>query len=258
MHILLSERLIVAIQWTRSAWRESPTGRNHVGINMNLCLECAGHASKVIRMASGTAPYFGRKPDIQSTIIRERIYSMANLTTVLKEEIVRTARKEIRQQTAEAVKAAAEHRREVAALKRQLQDLERTISALRGQEASKPAKPKAKKTSKKKAGKKVGKKKAQAQKATRPVAATSAPRKPRLRFSGKALLAHRKRLGLSADNYGKLIGVSGLSIYNWEKEEARPREGSVAALMQIRGIGKREAGKRLEALGSQSPKNEKG
>ena len=187
---------------------------------------------------------------------------MANLTTVLKEEIVRTARKEIRQQTAEAVKAAAEHRREVAALKRQLQDLERTISALRGQEASEPAKPKAKKTSKKKAGKKVGKKvskkKAQGRKAARPAATASAPRKPRLRFSGKALLAHRKRLGLSADNYGKLIGVSGLSIYNWEKEEARPREGSVAALMQIRGIGKREAGKRLEALGSKSPKNEKG
>ena len=180
---------------------------------------------------------------------------MANLTTVLKEEIVRTARKEIRQQTAEAAKAAAEHRREVAALKRQVQDLERTVSALRGQAASKPAEPKAKKTSKKKVGKKEG----QGQKAaTKPVATASAPRKPRVRFSGKALQAHRKRLGLSADNYGKLIGVSGLSIYNWEKEEARPREGSVAALMQIRGIGKREAGKRLEALGNPSPKNEKG
>ena len=224
---------------------------------MSLCLECTGHAGNVIGMASGTAPCFGCKPDVQSTIIRERTYSMANLTTVLKEEIVRTARKEIRQQTAEAAKAAAEHRREVAALKRQVQDLERTVSALRGQAASKPAEPKAKKASKKKAGKKEG----QGQKAATKPAATasaSAPRKPRVRFSGKALQMHRKRLGLSADNYGKLIGVSGLSIYNWEKEEARPREGSVAALMQIRGIGKREAGKRLEALGNPPPKNEKG
>ena len=180
---------------------------------------------------------------------------MANLTTVLKEEIARIARKEVRQQTAEAAKAAAGHRREVAALKRQVQDLERAVSAQRGQEASKPAEPKAKakKTSKKKGGKKAG----QGRKAARPATTASAPRKPRVRFSGKALKAHRERLGLSADNYGKLIGASGLSIYNWEKEEARPREGNVAALMQIRGIGKREANKRLEALGNQSSKNEK-
>ena len=180
---------------------------------------------------------------------------MANLATALKEEIVRVARKEIRQQTAEASKAAAGHQREVAALKRQVQDLERTISALRGQEASKPAEPKGTTTGKKKVGKKAGQGK---KKAAKPAATAPAPRKPRVRFSGKTLKAHRERLGLSADNYGRLIGVSGLSIYNWEKEEARPREGSVAALMQIRGIGKREAIKRLEALGNEAPKKEKG
>ena len=178
---------------------------------------------------------------------------MANLANALKEEIARITRKEVRQQTAEAVKAAAGHQREVAALKRQIQDLERMVSALREQKPSKSAEPKETKTSKKKAGKKAGPSKKAAKSATRP-----APRKPRLRFSGKALKAHRERLGLSADNYGKLIGVSGLSIYNWEKEEARPREGSIAALTQIRRIGKREAGKRLEALENETPKNEKG
>ena len=177
---------------------------------------------------------------------------MANLANALKEEITRIVRKEVRQQTAEAVKAAAGHQREVAALKRQIQDLGRMVSAPHGQEASKPAKPKETKTSKKKVGKKAGRGKKAAK-----AAIGSAPRKPRLRFSGKTLKAHRERLGLSADNYGKLVGVSGLSIHNWEKEQARPREGSIAALMQIKGIGKREAGKRLEALGNETPKNEK-
>ena len=193
-------------------------------------------------MAPETAPYFGCEPDIRSTIIEEQIHSMANLANALKEEIARIARKEIRQQTAGAAKAATEHQRAVAALKRQVQDLERTVSALRGQETSKPAEPKETKASKK-AGKSA--------------AAASAPRKPRVRFSGKALKTHRERLGLSADNYGKLIGVSGLSVYNWEQGKARPRESSIATLMQIRGIGKREAGKRLEALKDETPKDEK-
>ena len=64
----------------------------------------------------------------------------------------------------------------------------------------------------------------------------------------------RERLGLSADNYGKLVGVSGLSIYNWEQEKARPRESSIAALMSVKGIGKREAAKRLEDLAKPAPK----
>ena len=177
---------------------------------------------------------------------------MANLANALKEEIARIARKEIRQQTAEAAKAATEHQRTVAALKRQVQDLERTVSALRGQEASKPAEPKETKATKKKGRKKAGRRKKAGKSA-----AASAPRKPRVRFSGKALKTHRERLGLSADNYGRLIGVSGLSIYNWEQGKARPREGSIATLMQIRGIGKREAGKRLEALKNETSQDKK-
>ena len=44
------------------------------------------------------------------------------------------------------------------------------------------------------------------------------------------------------------IGVSGLSIYNWEQDKTRPRENSVAAWTAIRRIGKREAAKPLAAL----------
>ena len=68
------------------------------------------------------------------------------------------------------------------------------------------------------------------------------------RFSPSWLKSHRQELGLSAADYAKLVGVSALSIYNWEQGKANPRQQQVAALSAIRGLGKREAWKRLEML----------
>ena len=157
---------------------------------------------------------------------------MANLASALKEEISRLARREIRQQTAGTARTVAQCEREIAALKRQIDGLQQKLSAQRPQGAPGPA-----------AGKKTGGKKAAAAKPAAKAAPDSGSK--RARFSAKGLKTHRERLGLSADNYGKLIGVSGLSIYNWEQEKARPRENSIAALASIRGIGKREAARRL-------------
>ena len=157
---------------------------------------------------------------------------MANLASALKEEIGRLARKEIRQQTAGTAKTVAQCEREIAALKRQIGGLQRMLSAQRPQGAPGPT-----------ASKKTGKKKVAAARPAAKAAPDSGSK--RSRFSAKGLKAHRERLGLSADNYGKLIGASGLSIYNWEQEKARPRESSIAALASIRGIGKREAARRL-------------
>ena len=170
---------------------------------------------------------------------------MANLASALKDEIGRLARKEIRQQTAGTAKTAARCERDIAALKRQIEDLQRKLSSLRTQDT-----PKQTTTSKKAPSKKGTATKKQAAQA----ASDSGQQSSRSRFSAKGLKANRERLGLSADNYGKLVGVSGLSIYNWEQGKARPRESSIAALMTIRGIGKREAAKRLEAIGSPQPK----
>jgi len=47
-----------------------------------------------------------------------------------------------------------------------------------------------------------------------------------------------------------MLGVSVQSIYDREHESAYPRGEQLARLATIRGIGKREAGKRLEALQS--------
>ena len=165
---------------------------------------------------------------------------MANLANALKEEIGRLAQKEVRQQTAGTVKSTAQCEREIAVLKRQVQDLRRELSSLRSQERSRQTE--SKKTSKSTAtGQKNGKATGAAPAPARQSARTSS-------FSADRLKAHRERLGLSADNYGKLIGVSGLSIYNWEQERARPRKSSIEALMSIKGLGKRKAKERLEAL----------
>lgn len=171
---------------------------------------------------------------------------MATLVNVLKEEIVRLARKEIRKHAAEAAKLTTQVERDVTALKRQVQDLQRKLSAPQTQDGPKQT------TSKKTGSKKTGSKKTAAKSRTGKAAgAASTPavqQSARTPFSSAGLKASRERVGLSADNYGKLIGVSGLSIYNWESGKARPRESNIAALTTIKGIGKREAAKRLEAL----------
>jgi DNA-binding transcriptional regulator YiaG len=69
-----------------------------------------------------------------------------------------------------------------------------------------------------------------------------------VRFSARSVKAQRNRLGLSAADYGKLVGVSGLTIYSWEHEKSRPRKAQLAALIAVRGIGKREALLKLAKL----------
>ena len=69
------------------------------------------------------------------------------------------------------------------------------------------------------------------------------------RFSGKYVKSHRQKLGLSAANYGELVGVSLLTIYNWEAGKSRPQPKQMAKWVAIRNLKKREAQKRLELLG---------
>jgi len=57
-----------------------------------------------------------------------------------------------------------------------------------------------------------------------------------------------RRLGLSAEDFGKLVGVTPLTIYHWEHGKSRPRPPQFARLVAVRGIGKREAQRRLEAI----------
>ncbi len=140
---------------------------------------------------------------------------MPNIAGVLKEEIRRLAKKEIKAQVGSTRQAVAKYRSDIAMLKRQLGQQEREIKLLKKQ-------------------------KGQPQAEGEPLDS--------VRFSARSVKAQRSRLGLSAADYGKLVGVSGLTIYNWEQEKARPRKAQLAALVAVRGIGKREALLKLAEL----------
>jgi DNA-binding transcriptional regulator YiaG len=143
---------------------------------------------------------------------------MPDVASVLRDEISRLARKEIRQQVGPLKKANTELRRKVSALKSEVADLQRRTRFLEKQEERRLK--------------------------TAPPTATG----KRVRFSAKGIKADRKRLGLSAKDYGALVGVSSLTIYSWESGKSKPRAERLAAWAAVRGIGKREARRRLEML----------
>ena len=144
---------------------------------------------------------------------------MTTLALALKDEIRRLARKEIKAQTGSTVQAVARYRREIAKLKRQMREQEKKIVFLEAQERKRLEKPEG------------------AEDVT-----------DGFRFSARSVKAQRKRTGLSAAEYAKLVGVSALTIYNWEQGKSRPRKEQLASLVALRGIGKREAQTKLELL----------
>ncbi len=136
---------------------------------------------------------------------------MPNIASILKHEIARVSRKEVRADTEKLKESAARYRSDIAALKRQVLALEKVVARLA---KSVPAK---------------------AERATNdePGAAH--------RWSAEGLAKHRKRLGLAADQAAFLIGVSALSVYKWEGGKVRPRQSQLPAIAAFRRMGKREA-----------------
>jgi transcriptional regulator with XRE-family HTH domain len=55
----------------------------------------------------------------------------------------------------------------------------------------------------------------------------------------------RQKLGLSANEMGRLLGVSGQSIYLWEAGKAKPRASQLPAIAKVRKMGKREVRSQL-------------
>ncbi|HEU5297728.1 MAG TPA: hypothetical protein VFU71_23330, partial [Burkholderiaceae bacterium] len=111
---------------------------------------------------------------------------MPNIASALKQEITRLDRKQIRAETTALKKAVGNYRSEIAALKRRANALEQQLRRVRKSQAA-----------------------AEPQQQDSEDATT-------FRFSPKGLASHRKRLGLSANDMGKLLGASGQSVYKWE------------------------------------------
>ena len=72
-----------------------------------------------------------------------------------------------------------------------------------------------------------------------------------LRPTSKSLARLRRRLDLTQVEFGKLLGVSGQTVLNWERKggRVRMRGANLAAVAGIQTIGKREARLRLEGMG---------
>ena len=148
---------------------------------------------------------------------------MPNIASVLKAEIVRLARKELRGEVDSIRKALAAARAESAALKRRVSELERSV---RQSARAAPSRPPS------------------------PPAVEEGDGADNFRFRASGMASNRKRLGLSAADFGLLVGASGQSVYAWEQGKARPRGRNLAAIAALRGIGKRELVERLAALKS--------
>lgn len=143
---------------------------------------------------------------------------MPNVASVFRQEIVRLARKESKQQLAPPRSQIAQQRRQIAALRKQVSDLAREVRRLsRQHRGNSPANP-----------------------------AVSAGA---LRFRASGLRSHRNRLRLSASDLGKLLGVSAQTVYNWEAGSTRPRRDQIEHIAALRGLAKREAELRLAKIG---------
>ena len=55
----------------------------------------------------------------------------------------------------------------------------------------------------------------------------------------------RAKLGLSAADLAKLIGVSQQSVYNWEYEKSTPRQNHVGVIAALKSLGKKEVRRQL-------------
>lgn len=143
---------------------------------------------------------------------------MAQIGAVLKAEISRVARKEVKTALRPLQQASSRYRSEIAALKRDMDALRRSYGRLT------------------KAAAKQGE------------SAELEEEEPRLRFRAAGFAALRTKLGLSAAEMGKLIGVTQQSIYHWESGKSRPRASQLEAISKARKLGKRGAAQVLASL----------
>ena len=145
---------------------------------------------------------------------------MPNVASVLKAEITRVARKEVRAEVDSLRKANAQQRSAMVALRRQVEALQKEV-------------------------RRIGSSGSPAVKVTdeQPAATVEAAQR---RFSAARLAAHRAKLGVSAVTYGKLLGIGGQTIYNWEQGKTRPNPRQIEQLAQARALSRKAL---LERLG---------
>ena len=140
---------------------------------------------------------------------------MSDIINSVKEEILRLADKQAAAQISKAQQVASQYRKQVAELRRLVKQRKRRSSTSRSRRRS------------------------------------SRPEDPSWRaFATRRSLSDHNAaaLGLSCEQYAKLVGVSTLTIQNWESGKSRPRRQQLLALVAVRGISKRAALAKLAEL----------
>ena len=142
---------------------------------------------------------------------------MSTFANQLKSEIARISKKEIKAENAALKKASSQYRSDIAALKRRIAALESAIG-------------------------KLGKQTGQA------VALDDdAQQDKSMRFRADGFASLRKKLDITANEMGTLLGVTGQSVYKWEKGTAKPRASQMKAIAAVRQMGKKQVTELLMA-----------
>jgi DNA-binding transcriptional regulator YiaG len=149
-----------------------------------------------------------------------------DIAAVLKDEIRCLAKREIKSATSTTKQAVVQYRHDIAKLKQVVQGQQKEIAFLKTQEQKRLGQPQTHKEDE------LG----------------------GVRHSVRSVRAQRKRLKLSAADFGKLVGVSGLTVYNWEHDRVRPGKDNLATLVAVREMGRREALAKLEAMQVRKPR----
>jgi DNA-binding transcriptional regulator YiaG len=139
---------------------------------------------------------------------------MSTFANQLKAEISRLAKKEVRAEVQSLKKASAGYRSEIAALKRRISSLEVML-----------------------------KKQAKGTKVMPRESTGDEGSSLRFRVVGFANL--RKKLGVSAAEMGKLLGVSAQSVYHWEAGKSKPRKSQLPAISAVRKMSKKDVAAKL-------------
>lgn len=147
---------------------------------------------------------------------------MANVMKVLRDEITRLARKEVKASVTKVHKPTVRLKHDVAALKRAVAAIGKQIKLLQG----------------------MVDKIAKIQPAAAPVQAAKA------RLTGKGIRSLRRKLNLSQGDFGKLLKVTTQAVGNMERKSGAlaVRKVTRAAILAIRGLGAREAKAKLAEL----------
>ncbi|HBP0979008.1 helix-turn-helix transcriptional regulator [Comamonas sp. Y6] len=156
---------------------------------------------------------------------------MTAFSESFRSEVARIARKDNKKEMSSLRKAVMSQRGDVAALKRDVKELAGQVRSLA------KALERAMAT-------------AERRPPQQPVEGASGQvtgkrRKRAFVFSHEALAAKRKAFGMTQNEMARLLGVSTLSVYKWEKGQVTPREAQLVRVREVLKMGVREARKQI-------------